>query len=444
MTRTLPGQAAAFSPEDPIGFKQRALQWADGFDTVCVLESNGYPFDPYGAYEYIIAAGSANGLTVADSRGAFERIKRYHQTHRTWLFGFFSYDLKNDTEELASENEDGLGFPLAHFFEPQTIISKKKDGPLEISSKATAPLDIFTKISNFAPRRALRRKGAQLTQVGLLTRTGRSTYLDNVEAVQRHILAGDVYELNYCQEFYANDVEVDPLELFEQLTKVSAMPFSAYYKHENRCIICGSPERFLKKTGRRIIAQPMKGTTKRGRDAAEDAALREQLRENEKERAENVMIVDLVRNDLSKICTHGSVKVTELFGVYPFERVQQMVSTVEGQLRHGLHPVDAIKAAFPMGSMTGAPKPMSMHLIERYETRKRGAYSGALGYFSPNGDFDFNVLIRSIFYDKHKKYLSCQVGSAIVHDSVAQSEYEECLLKLESIALALANAHCIA
>jgi para-aminobenzoate synthetase component 1 len=161
--------------------------------------------------------------------------------------------------------------------------------------------------------------------------------------------------------------------------------------------------------------------------------------QSEKEKAENLMIVDLVRNDLARSSKTGSVKVEELFGIYSFSQVHQMISTVSSQIKETTSAVEAIKNAFPMGSMTGAPKVMAMELIEKYENTKRGLYSGAIGYFAPNSDFDFNVVIRSIQYNESKQYLNFEVGSAITYDSDANLEYEECLLKAQAMMKALAG-----
>jgi para-aminobenzoate synthetase component 1 len=201
--------------------------------------------------------------------------------------------------------------------------------------------------------------------------------------------------------------------------------------------LSASPERFIKKSLNKLYSQPIKGTVRRAQDDAEDEKLKSALLASEKERAENLMIVDLVRNDLAKSSETGSVEVTELFGRYSFKQVHQMISTVSSTIIDGLNPVTAIANAFPMGSMTGAPKVMAMQLIEQYENSKRGLYSGAIGYFAPNEDFDFNVVIRSIQYNEERQYVNFEVGSAITIDSHAEQEYEECLLKASAMLRAL-------
>ena len=245
--------------------------------------------------------------------------------------------------------------------------------------------------------------------------------------------------MNFCHEFYAENAIVDPFEVYLKLNRVSPMPFSCFYRNKDKYLMCASPERFLKKEGSKIISQPIKGTIKRGVTPKEDEALKNQLLNDPKERSENVMIVDLVRNDLSRTAKKGSVKVDELFGIYSFPQVQQMISTVSAEVKEEHHFVDVIKYAFPMGSMTGAPKIKAMELIEKYETTKRGLYSGTAGYITPAGDFDFNVVIRSILYNASEKYLSFTVGNAITHNSISESEYEECLLKAKAMFEVLEN-----
>jgi para-aminobenzoate synthetase component 1 len=258
-------------------------------------------------------------------------------------------------------------------------------------------------------------------------------YCGKVEALRTHIIEGDVYEVNFCQAFFADEVVIDPVDVFERLYAFSPNPFSCYAVHEGQHVICGSPERFLKKTGRQLLSQPIKGTIARGRNPEADEEQKQQLLHSEKDRAENVMIVDLVRNDLSRSCRAGTVKVNELCGLYTFTHLHHLVSTVSGTLRDDVHWIDALRAAFPMGSMTGAPKVKAMELIDRYETCSRGVYSGSLGYITPQGDFDFNVVIRSLLYNQHNRYLSLQTGGAIVFESIPEKEYSESLLKAESM-----------
>lgn len=258
-------------------------------------------------------------------------------------------------------------------------------------------------------------------------------YLNKVNILKKHIKRGDIYEINFCTEFFAEEVTIDIFETYKLLNSHSPAPYSAFFRLDNKYLLSASPERFMKKKDKKIISQPIKGTIKRGNNEKEDNFLKNFLKNDVKEKAENVMIVDLVRNDLSRTAAKGSVNVEELCGIYGFRQVFQMVSTVSSILKTGLHFVDAIKYCFPPGSMTGAPKIKAMELIEKYETTKRGLYSGAVGYISPKKDFDFNVVIRSILYNKTKKYLSFSVGGAITDKSAPEKEYEECLLKAKAM-----------
>jgi len=267
-------------------------------------------------------------------------------------------------------------------------------------------------------------------------------YMDTVERIQQHILKGDCYEMNFCQEFYAEKAVIHPLNAYASLSRFSPNPFSAYYKLGDKYLLCMSPERYLKRSGNTLISQPIKGTSRRDTGNKElDELSKNNLRTSEKERAENIMVVDLVRNDLSRVCKKGTVKVDELCGIYSFPQVHQMISTISGELENDTSFCDIIKAAFPMGSMTGAPKKRVMELIEQYERSKRGLFSGSIGYIHPEGDFDFNVVIRSIAYNAAAAYLSFHTGSAITFRSGSAitfrsdpaGEYNECLLKAEAI-----------
>ncbi len=416
-------------------FKQRAFDWAASFEVACYLDSNGYQGVIGGERDCLLAVGVASQICLTNEQGAFDALKTFVDEKQDWLFGCLTYDLKNDVEpRLASHNFDGICFPPLHFFQPEVVVEISQS-TTSIHSLGQSPNDIYEKIlTTTRPNQSL----ITNHQSPILPRISRSAYLDTVHTIRQHILRGDIYEMNFCQEFFAEQYQLDAASSFRKLNGLGKAPFSTYYRLHDRHLLCASPERFLKKTGQKLISQPIKGTMRRGRTAEEDAALRQQLYQSPKDRSENVMIVDLVRNDLARSCRAGSVEVEELFGVYQFEQVFQLISTVTGELETGVHPVEAIRRAFPMGSMTGAPKVRSMELIEGYEKTKRGLYSGAVGYFTPQGDFDFNVVIRSIFYNAADQYLSFQAGGAIVYDSVPELEYEECLLKAQGMFKVLA------
>lgn len=406
-------------------------------DVFMLINPHNYKVSGYGKFEpmaYIGKVSEYKSISVND----YNNLERYISGTDDFINGFLSYDLKNQSENLKSDNFDGLDMPLMHFFQPEFTFRFMEKNKLEVGYlperiNEAEVIDLCGNIErgipdvNEMPNR----------NIALSCRVLKPEYLENINKIKEHIQLGDVYELNYCIEFFAENAEIEPLAVYEKLSNISPAPFSCFYKVDNMYLICASPERFLKKEGNKIIAQPMKGTARRSNDTAEDTQIKEQLIANEKERAENVMIVDLVRNDLSKTALQQSVKVDELFGVFSFPQVHQMVSTVSSEMRDDVDSVDVIKSAFPMGSMTGAPKVKAMELIEKFETTRRGLFSGAAGYFTPEGDFDFNVVIRSIQYNADKKYLSFMVGSAITINSDPEKEYEECLLKAKALIEAL-------
>ena len=284
-----------------------------------------------------------------------------------------------------------------------------------------------------------RTHNSQLTTSKIQPRLSRNTYLEKVNKMQWHIQRGDIYEANFCQEFYVENIEIDPLGTFESLNTISNPPFAAFLKLEKNYLFCASPERYLQKEGNKVISQPIKGTAGRAEDPVEDEQLSKDLEKDPKERSENIMIVDLVRNDLSKTGKKGSVEVEELCRIYTFKQVHKMISTITSELAEGIPAVEVLRSTFPMGSMTGAPKISAMKIIEELEESKRGLYSGAVGYFTPQNDFDFNVVIRSILYNRKSQYASFSVGSAITSKSIPEKEYEECLIKAKAMREVLEN-----
>lgn len=414
--------------------KDQVLNWAaQQSDVICCLDSNNYQADKYSAYNCLIAVGVEKELCVEHSGRAFDALQSFAKENNEWLFGHLSYDLKNEVEALTSNNKDFLEFPELYFFVPTYLFLFHKNGTLEILSKKETPAVLWKDISGFSTDN----RGLGNPEISIKQRLSKQTYLDTIQKIRQHIIDGDTYEMNFCQEFFAEKVALNPLVLFNKMNQIAKAPFATYYQIKEHSLLCGSPERFLCKRGTQLISQPIKGTIKRGNSLEEDQVLQQQLRTSIKDQAENVMIVDLVRNDLTKVCETGTIKVTDLFGIYGFERVSQMISTVVGELQANKNWVDVLEATFPMGSMTGAPKVISMELIEQYEKSKRGLYSGAVGYVAPNGDFDFNVVIRSLLYNAEKAYLSFQVGGAIVYDSEPEAEYAECLLKAKTMLEAL-------
>ncbi|MEJ6979340.1 anthranilate synthase component I family protein [Pedobacter sp. P351] len=417
------------NPEDLDLFKQKALQWAASFETACYFDSNDYT-DPYSAFDVLIAAGT-NLELKKNSGSAFTHLAHLLNNNKDWVLGFLGYDLKNETENLTSSNPDHLHFPELYFFKPLHLILIKQGKVQILSAEKDRICEQIeqTELDNLN----FSFKG------NIESRFSPSEYRDTVSRLKDHIRRGDIYEANFCQEFYSENCHLEPLNAFHALNTISPTPFATFFKYKSSYIISATPERFLTKRGGKLISQPIKGTIKRSTDPAEDELLKQSLKNNSKEQAENVMIVDLVRNDLTKCAVPGSVEVEELFGIYSFEQVHQMISTVVCKVNPGLNNSEIIKSVFPMGSMTGAPKISAMELIEKYERTKRGVFSGAIGYFAPNGDFDFNVVIRTILYNAEKKYLSFQVGSAITFASDPENEYDECLVKAAAIRSVLLN-----
>ena len=401
------------------------LNWSKQFSIFCLLDNHQYQIEPH-TIECMLAAGSKRSITGSDMN-SLDRLQQFINKKKSWLFGHLNYDLKNEIGLLTSSHTDHLGFPELFFFEPEYLVRLGND---TIVIDADNPYQVYHDILESTPAEADFTKSITDTN----SRLSKDDYIETVRKLQQHILRGDCYEINFCQEFFSSDAQVDPLVMYEKLSIVSPNPFSALYKLNDKYLICASPERFIKKDGAHILSQPIKGTAKRSSGQREEDELsRKNLYHSQKDRSENVMVVDLVRNDLSKVCKEGTVHVDELYGVYSFPQVYQMISTISGDLNDDISFTDIIRATFPMGSMTGAPKRSVLQLIEKYERSKRGIFSGALGYITPEQDFDFNVVIRSIMYNESNRYLSYQVGSGITFYSEPESEWEECRLKAAAI-----------
>lgn len=365
-----------------------------------------------------------------DAGNSLKQLQVFIDKRPSWLFGHLSYDLKNEIEGLSSNHPDHIHFPDFFFFEPESIIQLTGS---EMIIEGEEPEKIYASIISCTAELPVIREPFTIE-----SRLQQQEYCSIINQLKNHIQRGDCYEINFCQEFFVTDTIIQPIHVFNQLNHISPNPFAALYRLGDKWLICASPERFLKRSGSKILSQPIKGTSKRILENRElDELNKEYLHLSNKEKSENVMVVDLVRNDLSKICEEGSVYVEELFGIYSFPQVHQMISTISGTLKEQITFIDIIKAAFPMGSMTGAPKRNVLKLIEKYEKSKRGIFSGAVGYISPNGDFDFNVVIRSLMYNQSNRYLSFQTGSGITFYSDAEKEYEECILKARAIKSAL-------
>ncbi len=409
-------------------FKQKMLNWANRFNIFCFLDNNQYPSGNE-SFDYIVAAGCKQSLLL-EKGNAFESLKTFYDKQPCWLFGHLGYELKNEVESLSSDKKGLVDFGLAFFFEPEIILTAQLDVLTIHTQDGIDPNAIFSDIN----QSSIRSSSDPIGEIEINPAFSKHEYMERIKILQQHIKLGDCYEINFCQQFTAKAVRIDALDTFLRLNRLSPNPFSALYKLDDKYCLCASPERYLKKVGNTLCSQPIKGTSKRNTtDIEADAAIKKSLLSSSKERSENVMVVDMVRSDLSRICKEGSVVVEELFGIYSFPQVHQMISTIKGELSEHLHWTDAIKATFPMGSMTGAPKKRVMELIDTYEMQGRGLFSGSIGYVTPKADFDFNVVIRSVFYDEVKMNLYFAAGGGITYYSDPESEYNESLLKAEAI-----------
>lgn len=403
------------------------MLWSQKFTHVISLDSNEYPQET-SEFDFLIAVGSHSEIKITND---LEQLKTYQTLTKDWLFGYLSYDLKNNIENLESKNFDGLDFPDVFFFQPKKIFFIKGNS-LEVSYLSSYESEIEADLKTIGEMDSSLGTPKH-DPIKIKLRIHKDDYFKKVTRLLEHIRKGDVYEINFCQEFYSEETQIAPVETYFKLNEISKPPFAAFLKLDDSYLLSASPERYLKKSGSKVSSQPIKGTAKRAANEVDDMLLKEALANDMKEQSENIMIVDLVRNDLSRVALKGSVKVDELCKVYTFEQVHQLISTITCEVETKIHPVDIIRATFPMGSMTGAPKISAMKLIETYEETKRGLYSGAVGYFTPNGDFDFNVVIRSILYNEKNKYVSYSVGGAITAKSDPVKEYEECLVKAKAM-----------
>ncbi|MCF6297250.1 MAG: anthranilate synthase component I family protein [Flavobacteriaceae bacterium] len=426
--------------QQPANFKNKLLLWAQQFDKFVWLDSNPETLGKnqnYSNFDSVLAIGLEQELRC-NYKNAFNQLKEFQTKTNDYIFGYLGYDLKNNIEKLQSVNLDNLGFSDLYFFQPKKIFFFK-DNLLEIRylSGYLNEIEKDLEAINSQDEMLDTPKNLEQHDVKIRKRITKKQYFKKLNNILEHIHRGNIYEVNFCQEFYSKNTTIDPLQVYQKLNAISTPPFASFLKIDHQFLLSASPERFVKKQGIQIISQPIKGTAKRLINSIDDKRNASLLEQDLKERAENIMIVDLVRNDLSKTAIKGSVQVEELCKVYSFKQVHQLISTVVSKVEKETNPVDIIESLFPMGSMTGAPKISAMKIIEQEEETKRGLYSGAVGYFTPENDFDFNVVIRSILYNKKQKYISFSVGSAITVKSNPKSEYQECLLKAIAMKKAL-------
>lgn len=346
----------------------------------------------------------------------WEYLDQLQNESDDWLFGYLGYDLKNHLEALGSENKDLTGSPDLYMMIPGLVIEWSLDKMMVLKGNLPS-VDVDTLQSNPSVLRNLK------------PLNNCDEYIKTIEKAQDLITEGEFYEINLTHPMQAG-FDGDPYQLYRAMREKGPVPFGAYIQCEDITICSASPERFIKKSGSRVFSQPIKGTSPRSNDPAQDMKHKEELY-SEKNRAENLMIVDLVRHDLSAIALPGTVKVPELYEIHSFDTVHQLISTIEAEADARYRSVEIIKACFPPGSMTGAPKIRVMKAIDELETYKRGVYSGAIGYIRPDGDFDFNVVIRSaIIRDNNLIY---PVGGAITGDSDPAAEWEETMVKTRAL-----------
>lgn len=376
----------------------------------------------------LLAIGSLRSIGFKNpSKSSLENLQTFLTAKKTWLFGWIGYDVKNAIEALETDKPDFFELPDLFFCEPRIVIEINRGDLKVLKGKDEPDLESIQKSLLENPEK-------NPLHLGELTpRTPKEAYIKAIEILLKHIQRGDIYEINYCQDFYSEHHPIHPFNTYQKLHSLTKAPFSVYLKHKQNYLLCASPERYLSKKGNTLTSEPIKGTTKRGKTTEEDELLKTELKNDIKERGENIMITDLVRNDLSKVARKGTVKVEELCAIHSFETVHQMISKVSAEVASDINFVDILRATFPMGSMTGAPKVRAMQLTDRYEAARRGLYSGSVGYITPEGDFDFNVVIRSLLYNAHSHYLSAKVGGAITALSSPEKEYEECLLKADAL-----------
>ncbi|MEX1010620.1 MAG: aminodeoxychorismate synthase component I [Balneolaceae bacterium] len=371
--------------------------------------------------EVSIRSDRGEEVTRGDPWDALFRIRREYPG---WYVGWLGYDLKNSIEDLKSANEDPVGAPDLWFVQPRLLLRYGHQSGLLTAIYGDLPSEEWLLAE---PNRSCESE----CQVGPLEADlDRETYRDHILRIQEGIREGEYYEVNLSHILRAR-FNGEPWALYRKMREAGPVPFAAWIDTGELAICCASPERFLKKSGRLVFSQPIKGTAPRSSDPVRDRKLKEELENSEKERAENLMIVDLVRHDLSRTAIPGSVRVSKLFDIQSYATVHQLVSTVEAEVSEGRSAEEVLKCCFPPGSMTGAPKIRVMKEIEEVETYRRGVYSGAIGYLTPEDDFDFNVVIRTAIISGEE--LSYPVGGAITSDSDPDAEWEETWVKARAL-----------
>jgi para-aminobenzoate synthetase component 1 len=362
--------------------------------------------------------------------------------------GYFSYDLCHFIEKLPAKTIDDLNLPECYlaFFDAIAAFDHVKHKTYLISTgfpereearrrrKAEARLHELRNLVLLSPPPQSIKETTTSQGIVLKANFTHGGYLRAVARAREYICAGDIFQVNLSQRFEA-DFNISPYELYKRLRKINPAPFASYLNFEGVNIVGASPERFLKVHSDWVETRPIKGTKPRGKTPEEDKTLAGDLLASEKDRAENTMIVDLERNDLGRVCRYGTVKVTELAILETYPTVFHLTSTVTGQLREGKSRIDLLKASFPGGSITGAPKVRAMEIIDELEPTRRSVYTGSIGYLSFSGEMDINIVIRTFIVKDGRAYF--QVGGAIVYDSEPEAEYIETLDKGRALIQAL-------
>ena len=416
---------------------QRLLAYAaNHFDTYCYLNGNNITY-PHGTFPKLIGIDIEEEYIVSTIDDfSWKALDTFILKHKgKYILSYINYGLKNQIEQFEKIANDPLAFPIIHIYVPRYLFIEEHQQWKAHNKNAEGLLPLI--LSEVNTERATYQKPQASAPVAQFSH---NQYIDIIDRIKNELAKGNIYEINFCNSYSGSYQNLDYTSLYEELNTISPMPFSALYKHKEHVLLSASPERFIQRKGNRLVSQPIKGTASRLTNKEEDQKQKQQLENSLKERTENIMIVDLVRNDLSKVCAGGSVMVEELCKVYTFEKVHQMISTIKGELENtDLTFSTLLQALFPMGSMTGAPKLKAMQLIDELEKEARGLFSGTVGYIAPNGDFDFNVIIRSLLFNEVKGIYKFHAGSAITMASDAELEYQECDVKTLPIRLLLNN-----
>jgi para-aminobenzoate synthetase component 1 len=377
-----------------------------------------------------LAWGRKSAFSLNESNASeIEQLNDWLKEKTLPVFGYLSFEAKKLFEKNAYENCCSDGSELVYFFEPEHIWKEENGTWICLTEEQPNERSV---IEDFLSNYKNIEQSSNEEKLMFEMLETKDSYIEKIERILGDIQRGDYYETNFCMPLQAKGLLHDAFAHFSKMNNATEAPHAVYFNGNNLQLLCTSPERFIQKKGNAIISQPIKGTIKRGANSIEDEENKTVLRTSKKERSENIMIVDLVRNDLSRIAEKSSVQVTSLCELHTFKTLHHLISTVEAKLPSNITFTQILAATFPMGSMTGAPKISAVQHMEKLEVLDRGIYSGTFGVIEPNGNFDFNVIIRSAVYNKEKKQTTIKVGSAITHASNAESEYDECLLKAAS------------